>query len=215
MKIIGFIGLPGSGKGAASEVARKMGIPVAVMGDVIREEASRLGLLQTDENLGGVGNSLRAREGKDVVARRTLERARGSGGDLVVIDGIRSKDEVDYFRANSAEFMLIEVWAPADARLKWITSRGRPDDPRLDHPRTMGEPENETADQKTVVSCRDGTKQTAEALERRECRELGWGMSEAIKGADRRIANSGSLEEFQKSVREVLEEFALAEPDQP
>ncbi|MDD1759688.1 MAG: AAA family ATPase [Methanothrix sp.] len=44
MKIIGFVGLPGSGKSVASNVARDMGIEVLVMGDVIRQEAARLGL---------------------------------------------------------------------------------------------------------------------------------------------------------------------------
>ena len=40
MKIIGFVGLPGSGKGEASKIARELGLSVVVMGDVIRQEAA-------------------------------------------------------------------------------------------------------------------------------------------------------------------------------
>jgi len=33
-------------------------------------------------------------------------------------------------------------------------------------------------------------------LEERECRELGWGMCEAMKSADFNLRNDGSLDEF-------------------
>ena len=56
MKIIGFVGLPGSGKGEASKIARQHGLAVVVMGDVIRQEAARQGLEPTDQNLGRIGN---------------------------------------------------------------------------------------------------------------------------------------------------------------
>ncbi|MFZ2536174.1 AAA family ATPase, partial [Methanothrix sp.] len=55
MKIIGFVGLPGSGKGEASKIARELGLSVVVMGDVIRQEAARQGLEPTDQNLGRIG----------------------------------------------------------------------------------------------------------------------------------------------------------------
>jgi dephospho-CoA kinase len=196
LKLIGFIGMPGSGKGEASQVARSMGIFVAVMGDVIREEASRLGLEPTDENLGKVGNALRSKEGPQVVARRTFERARGPGRSLAVVDGIRSKEEVEYFRACSEEFLLVEVWASPEERLKWITARGRPDDPKAEA--------SELA-RKSNSSCNHGQNQMAEALERRECRELNWGMNEAIKMADIRLKNEAGLVEFRRSIRKLLE----------
>ena len=104
------------------------GLEVVVMGDVIRGEAARLGLPPTDENLGNVGNMLRAREGPKAVAKRTLELARSSGKDLVVVDGLRSKEEVEFFRDNSNDFMLVEVCASAEARLSRIANRGRSDD---------------------------------------------------------------------------------------
>jgi cytidylate kinase len=194
VKIIGFVGMPGSGKGVASDVARSMGLKVVVMGDVIRREAAQLGLPPNDENLGSVGNMLRAREGPEAVARRTLEAA--SGERVVVIDGLRSKAEADFFRSNAEEFHLVEIVAPAEARIKWIVSRGRPDDPKAG-----------VQDPKIVASCRDGSRDTAEALERRECRELSWGMYEAMREADLRLQNEGGLDEFRASVQQLLKDL--------
>ncbi len=195
MKIIGFVGMPGSGKSVASEAARSMRLKVVVMGDVIRREAARLGLEPSDENLGRVGNILRSIEGPEAVARRTLEDV--SGEKVVVIDGLRSKAEADFFRANADEFHLVEIIAPAEARIKWIVSRGRPDDPGA-----RGE-----RDSKIVASCEDGSADTAGALERRECRELGWGMYEAMRAADLRLKNEGDLDEFRTSVQKLLKEL--------
>lgn len=194
MKIIGFVGMPGSGKSVASDVARSMGLKVVVMGDVIRREAAQLGLPPSDENLGSVGNMLRAREGPEAVARRTLEAA--SGERVVVIDGLRSKAEADFFRSNADEFHLVEIVTPAEARIKWIVSRGRPDDPKAG-----------VQDPEIVASCRDGSRDTAEALERRECRELSWGMYEAMREADLRLQNEGDLDEFRASVRQLLKDI--------
>ena len=129
MKIIGFVGLPGSGKGEASKIARRHGLAVVVMGDVIRQEAARQNLEPTDQNLGRIGNALRANEGPDAIAKRTLESVMATGKDVVVVDGLRSREEADFFRNHAEEFHLVEVWAPVEARMRWLAARGRPDDP--------------------------------------------------------------------------------------
>ncbi|MBN1324456.1 MAG: flagellar hook-basal body complex protein FliE [Methanotrichaceae archaeon] len=128
MKIIAFVGLPGSGKGVASDIAKSMGLPVAVMGDVIREEASCRGLSGTDNDLGMVGNSLRREEGADAIARRCLQRMIASGSPVYVVDGIRSPEEVELFRSHSKEFHLVAVTASDERRRGRINTRGRVDD---------------------------------------------------------------------------------------
>lgn len=180
MKIVGFVGMPGSGKSEASEVAKSMGLRVVIMGDIIRQDAARLGLEPTDENLGKVGSALREKEGPDIIARRSLDAARRSGQDLAIIDGIRSKAEVDYFRSHSDGFKLVEIWTPSEARRMRLASRRRPD---------------------------DGAASPA-SLKRREGREMGWGMGEAIEAADVRICNEGSIEDLRSSVRELLRLFS-------
>jgi len=187
VKIIGFIGLPGSGKGEASQIARQNGLAVVVMGDVVRQEAARQGLEPTDQNLGLIGNALRAAEGPDAVAKKTFERAKASGRDVVVVDGLRSREEADFFRAHVDEFHLVEICAPAKDRLKWLAARGRPDDPG-----------------KIILPCKEPDSLAAAALEQRECREMGWGMCEAMKIADLKLRNDGSLDDFRKDVKRLL-----------
>jgi dephospho-CoA kinase len=206
MKIIGFVGLPGSGKGEASKIARHHGLAVVVMGDIIREEAARQGLEPTDRNLGRIGNALRARDGPDAIARRILDRVMATGKDVVVVDGLRSKAEADFFRAQAEEFHLVEVYAPAEARLKWLATRGRPDDPGSS-PRS----DSNTDIISSPQDCR------AAALKERESREMGWGMYEAIDAADMSLRNDRSLDDFRKNVEMVLGLFGtdVASSDDP
>jgi dephospho-CoA kinase len=167
------------------------------MGDVIRCEAARMGLSLTDENLGNVGNALRAREGPEAVAKRTLEQARSSGKDLVVVDGLRSKEEVEFFRDNSENFALVEVCASAEARLVRIADRGRSDDANS---------EDEIGKSSKIIPSCDRLKRTAEALAKREFRERGWGMFDAFSEADMRIDNNGDIHEFEAKVEAFLRE---------
>jgi dephospho-CoA kinase len=205
MKIIGFVGLPGSGKGEASKIARQMGLMVLVMGDVIRQEAARQGLEPTDQNLGFIGNALRASEGPDAVAKRIFEMALAAEKDIVVVDGLRSREEADFFAAHAEEFYLVEVCAPAEARLKWLAARGRPDDP-VRSPRDADPDLKDTdADLKIVSSCKGPNHQAAAALEQRECREMGWGMCDVMKIADMKLRNDGSLEDLREDVRRLLD----------
>jgi dephospho-CoA kinase len=204
LKIIGFVGMPGSGKSVASNVARNVGLEVVVMGDVIRLEAARLGLPPTDENLGNVGNELRAREGPEIVAKRTLELARSSGKDLVVVDGLRSKDEVKFFRENSDDFRLVEVCASPESRLSRIANRGRSDDTNSEDADSGDEPGQGS---KVVLFSEDRLQKIAGTLAKRECRELGWGMCEAFNEADLKMDNNGDLDEFMAKVEAFLREI--------
>lgn len=214
MRIIGLIGLPGSGKGEASRTARECGLEVLVMGDVIRDEAKRLGLKPTDKNLGAVATALRRDEGPNAIAMRILLRAKATGEEIVVVDGLRSQEEAECFKANAEEFQLVEICAPASARLRWLESRGRPDDPGRGYeqvagptgtaPRSApgpsesgegleGQEGQDEQDQQDGPHGTHGTHGTsssncaAAALKERECRELGWGMCEAMRAADMKL----------------------------
>ena len=201
MKIIGLVGLPGSGKGEASRIARQQGLTVLVMGDVIRQEAVRQGLEATDANLGRVGCALREAEGPEAVARRILKEARASGEETVVVDGLRSREEADYFASQAEEFHLVEICAPAEERLRWLRARGRPDDPVSG----LCGANKQDLDEKIITSCGGPDGQAAAALEQRECREMGWGMCQAIEAASLKLVNDGSLEEFRDNARKLLD----------
>ena len=201
MKIIGLVGLPGSGKGEASRIARQQGLAVLVMGDVIRQEAARQGLEATDVNLGRVGCALREAEGPEAVARRILQKARASGEETVVVDGLRSREEADYFATQAEQFHLVEICAPAEERLRWLQARGRPDDPGI----SRSGIKEQDQDEKIISSCGEPDGQAAAALEQRECREMGWGMCQAIEAAGLKLRNDGSLEEFRENARKLLD----------
>ncbi len=201
MKIIGLIGLPGSGKGEASRIAMQQGLTVLVMGDVIRQEAARQGLEPTDVNLGRIGCALREAEGPEAVARRIFQEARARGEETVVVDGLRSREEADYFASQAEEFHLVEVCAPAEERLRWLRARGRPDDPGSG----LCEADKQDQDEKIISSCGEPDGQAATALEQRECREMGWGMCQAMEAASLKLVNDGSLEEFRENARKLLD----------
>lgn len=178
MKVVGVVGMPASGKSEAARLARDEDVPVVTMGDVIRDEVERRGLEPTDENMGRVATALRDEEGDDAVARRCVEEIRAHDGSTVLVDGLRSDEEADYFRDEFGEgFTLVAVEAPFETRLERVRDRDRDDD-----------------------------MATADELRDRDERELGYGMGEAIENADVRIRNDGSLGEFRDGFRGVLTE---------
>ena len=44
-------------------------------------------------------------------------------------------------------------------------------------------------------------------IKERDKRELGWGLGRVIASADIVVLNEGSVEDFQKEIREILERF--------
>ena len=179
MKIIAFVGMPASGKSEAARVAGDQGIYVINMGDVIREEVVRRGLEPTDANTGGVGTDLRDNEGMDAVAKRCVPKIKISDTEIIVIDGVRGIAEVEFFKQKfGKDFTLVNIDSPIRMRLGRVIARGRSDD-----------------------------MSDLEALRRRDHRELGWGMGEAIKASNITIPNEAGLEIFKQEIVELLEQL--------
>ena len=177
MKIIAFVGMPASGKSEASAVARSLNIPVVSMGDAVREEAARRGLPPTDENIGGTGTKLRREEGMEAIARRCVPKIRTLNSPVVVVDGTRNIEEIDYFRQQFGDdFKLIAIYAPFQLRFERAKYRARSDD-----------------------IC------TADELKKRDEREKGWGLDKAIEKADITIKNINSLEKFKEEIKKTFD----------
>jgi predicted RNA binding protein with dsRBD fold (UPF0201 family)/dephospho-CoA kinase len=176
MKVIAFVGMPGAGKSEASAVARGMGMPVVVMGDVLRDEVRERGLPPTDENIGTVANQLRKDEGMDAIAKRCIPKIEALGARVVVIDGIRGIAEVETFKKAFGEnFTLVKIDAPFELRLERLQRRARSDD--------MG---------------------GADWLKLRDERELSWGMGKAIDVAEKSVINLDPIEKFKEEIRSIL-----------
>ncbi|WP_313693268.1 AAA family ATPase [Halorarum halobium] len=177
MRVIGTVGLPGSGKGEAAAVAEAEGVPVVTMGDVIREACRNRGL-DPAEHHGAVARALREEDGPAAVAERSIPAIRDAAADAdaVLVDGLRSTVELERFReAFGDDFRLVAVEAPFDLRAERLGARGR-DDSDVD----------------------------VEALRQREERELEFGMGEVIDAADVTVDNTGTLAAFRERIRAIL-----------
>jgi dephospho-CoA kinase len=178
MRAIGVVGYPASGKGEFSRIAAESGVPVVVMGDVIRGEAARAGLGTTDAVLGEMAVRLRRERGIDAIALLTIPVVEALGTPVVVIDGIRGDSEVKRFRERFPGFILVGIVSSFEKRLSRLSARGRSDD-----------------------------LSRAEDLRNRDRREEGFGLAEALAGADRLLENNGSLGEFEEKARALLDEI--------
>lgn len=177
MKVIGVVGYPASGKGEFSQIAAGLGIPVVVMGDMIRRQVTAAGLALTDENIGAAARRLRKDFGMDAVAMLTAEEVGKQHADAVVIDGIRGDAEVLYFRSVFPEFVLVAVEASFAVRLSRMQSRGRSDDTT-----------------------------TAESLKARDEREESFGLAAAMALAGVRLVNESTRDVYEAAVRRVFSE---------
>lgn len=180
MRVIGVVGLPGSGKSETAAVARELDIPVVTMGDVIRKACRDRGL-DPAEHHGSVARALREEGGKGAIAERSLPVIENALDDshAVLVEGIRSGVEVEHFEgAFGDSFSLVAIEAPFEMRAERIEARGR------DMPASEG----------------------GESLEARDERELGFGMDAAIERADITIGNTDSLESFHDRIHTLLTE---------
>jgi len=177
MKILAFTGMPCSGKSVAVQIAKESKIPVIRMGDAVWEETKKQGFTLNDKNVGKIANDMREKHGKDIWAKRTVEKIKSNVKEnCVVIDGIRNSEEIAFFKKElGSNFIVIAILASDETRKKRVLARKREDD---------------SSDIKD--------------LEERDKRELGWGLGEVIENADIVISNEGSIEEFRKKVKEKL-----------
>jgi len=128
IRIIAITGMPGAGKSTAAEALVKEGWTRIVMGDVIRSETKRRGLVPDAKNTGDVMKALRREKGESAVADLCLKAIAEAGADKVVVDGIRSMAEVETFR-KKARVLLVAVDASPERRYEFLKERGRGDDP--------------------------------------------------------------------------------------
>jgi dephospho-CoA kinase len=176
MKVLGVVGLPASGKGEFSKIASARGIPVIVMGDMIRHAVHMAGLEPTDANLGAMATDLRAKQGMDAIAQLCVPEIQRQNAPFVLIDGIRGDAEVTLFRRVFPGFLLIRIDSSFETRLARIQARGRSDD-----------------------------FSSAGELRTRDERELSWGLGNALNDADVHISNEGTLAEFGAAVQSFFE----------
>lgn len=180
--IVIVTGMPGSGKSKIVKEFEKRGFPSVSLGDIVREETVKRGLELTKENVAKVSIRLRQELGQNAVAKLAVEKVRAllKDSQVVVIDGVRSLDEVGTFRGAFPEekIVIIAVHTPPKQRFERLKARGRHDDP-----------------------------QTWEDFEERDWKELRFGIGGVIAMADYMVVNNGSREAYEAKVKKLVDEI--------
>lgn len=153
--------MPGAGKSTIAEGLKLKGYDIVNMGNAVREEAKKRNLELTGSNLGKLMLELREKNGPGAIAELIKPQIESSTASVILIDGVRSTDEIQILR-KLGSVKLLAIHASTDTRFDFLQKRGRSDDP-----------------------------QTKDNFEERDNRELGVGLSKPIALSDYAISNVG------------------------
>ena len=166
MQIMGISGMPGSGKALVSEIAAERGAIIVSMGDIVREEAKKRG-----ESSKETAKNLRKEFGEYVISQRTIDKIKKLEEDgnekPIIVEGIRSHHEVEMFKENFNNFIILSIFANPQIRFERLAKRMREDD---------------STDYKE--------------FQRRDQNELGFGIGNVISLSDKLIINESDLESY-------------------
>jgi len=170
--------MPGSGKSTIVSAMKARGIEALNLGDGVRAEAKRRNLEPTGNNLGKLMLELREKNGPGAIATLLTEQIKNSQSKVIIVDGVRSTAEIEVLK-NVGSVKLLSIDASADTRYKFLSARGRSDDPK-----------------------------TKKKFEERDNRELGVGIDKSIEIADETISNSNiTLDELTERAYKVIEKW--------
>jgi len=153
--------MPGAGKSTIAEGLKPKGYDIVNMGNAVREEAKKRNLESTSSNLGKLMLELREKNGPGAIAELIKPQIESSTANVILIDGVRSNDEIQVLR-KFGNVKLLAIHASTDTRFDFLQKRGRSDDP-----------------------------QTKDNFDERDNRELGVGISNSIALSDDAISNTG------------------------
>jgi dephospho-CoA kinase len=167
--------MPGAGKSTIADGLKSKNFNIINMGDSVRDEAKKRNLEPTGENLGKLMLELRKNNGPGAVAELIEDKIKNSESDVIVIDGIRSNEEIQVLRKNGI-VKLLSIHASTDTRYDFLSNRGRSDDPK-----------------------------SRNKFNERDSREIGVGISTPIALADESISNNNlTIDELIETVYKII-----------
>ena len=170
--------MPGAGKSTIAEGLKLKGYDIINMGNAVREEAKKRNLELTGPNLGKLMLELREKNGPGAIAELIKPQIESSTANVILIDGVRSNDEIQVLR-KFGNVKLLAIHASTDTRFDFLQKRGRLDDP-----------------------------QTQDHFVERDSRELGVGISNPIALSDDAISNTGlTKDELIESAYKIIQSW--------
>ena len=163
--IVALTGMPGAGKTTVANHLAQKGIPLLIMGDVVREAAQNDGLEPTSDNLSKIMLRLREKNGPEAIAFLVANKIKNMKHEnnefgVVIVDGVRSMAEIQVLRS-VGKVKLLAIHGSTLTRYSHIRDRAR-----SDVPSNIGE------------------------FDKRDKVEMGVGISDAIALADETISNN-------------------------
>jgi dephospho-CoA kinase len=174
--IVCLTGMPGAGKSTIANGLKSKGYEIINMGDAVREEAKKRNIEPSSQNLGKIMLELREKSGPGAVAELIQNKIKNSMSNVIVIDGIRSNEEIQVLR-KFGTVKLLSVHASTDTRYSFLLERRRSDDP-----------------------------QTRDNFDERDVREIKVGISTPIALADESISNNElSIDELIEHAYKIIQ----------
>lgn len=171
-----LIGLAGSGKTTAAAYFKKKKFGIVRMGEVTDRILKESGLPCSESNEKYVREGLRKKYGQDIYAKKVIPSILQliKKNNLIIVDGMRNKAELDLFRKNLPNLKIIFLNAKREIRYKRLQKR-------TERPLTL-----------------------TEAKERDASELVYFKLHNLKKYADYTIDNGGKLADLYRQLREIL-----------
>jgi dephospho-CoA kinase len=116
--IIGITGMSGVKKSKVAEILSSYGMRNFSLSSVLKEELAIKGVKQTPENIARAASKMRKKYGASAVAKKLIGKIKLNENDILVIDGIRNVEEVNYLKRLCSSFTLLCIHSSPLTRLK-------------------------------------------------------------------------------------------------
>jgi dephospho-CoA kinase len=177
--ILCLTGLPGSGKSTAAAIFEQFGFEVFEGSTAIKEEMKKHGVEITPSNIESFTNKMKTERGKAFFAAITGERVKEAGQDHdILVIGFRSVAEFEELeRVLGSKIPLIVLTTPEGLRFERLSER-------------------------KIMAIK-----SKDEFITRDRSNIGQGILKLIEKADYLISNTGSKDELEESILELLEKI--------
>ncbi|OGH91971.1 MAG: hypothetical protein A2534_01255 [Candidatus Magasanikbacteria bacterium RIFOXYD2_FULL_39_9] len=179
--ILGFVGLPASGKGTSAEYfQKKYGASTYRFSTMLSDLIKRMYLENNRDNLIKMSEAIRSTFGEDTMAKVMAKDAESDTNNIIVVDGIRRMADIEYL-SKLPNFVLIEIFADPHTRYDRITKRSEKSDDKT----------------KTFEQFMEDHKRSTEIS-----------IPEVASHATEHIDNNGTTDNLEKNLDEILKKYS-------